>query len=237
MFSGEIPWTEAPGEPQSIGLDTSEHAWGGKSRLVLFFRVLHTASTSIQSNTCMRVRSLLLPIFGTQATDDSCRGPFFFFFFFCQNCPKLTNPNLLILEQQPKETWTVLTTWLSPSKLSYCPYPLGNFFIHLSLAAALLFGYVETNYKWNVRHSFLTFAILHFSRPLLFLLYQFKKFHLKKSYTVGCLLSAKILMVRKMIQYLPSWIFGSVEKALFIKWLYKNVTVRKTANGYFKLFV
>ena len=45
---------------------------------------------------------------------------------------------------------------------------------------------------------------------------------LSSSYILGSLLSAEDVMVSKN-WYLPSWIFGPVEKSLFIKWLYKEM--------------
>lgn len=221
--------------PQSIGLDTSEHAWGGKEQAEFSFQILSTQLALPFNPTPAWSDLSYCPIFGTQATDDSCRGPFFF--FFAKTILKLTNPNFLILEQQPKETWTVLTTWLSPSKLSYCPYPFGKFFYtSVFSCSSPLFGYVETNYKWNVRDSFLThFAILHFSDHSSFFV-SIQKFHLKVLH--GWLSAgAKILMVTKNDSISAFLIFGSVEKALFIKWLYKKCNSQKNCKWILKLFV
>ena len=102
---------------------------------VLFSDSLHTASTSIQSNTCMPVRSLLLPHLWNTSHWWFLQGSFF---FFAKTILKLTNLNL------PYFGTTTKGNLDSPNHLAFTKQTVllslsfGKFlFIHLSLAATL----------------------------------------------------------------------------------------------------
>ena len=125
----KIPWTEAPGRPQSVGLDTSEHAWEGKEKAEFSLQILSIQLALPFNPTPARGSDLsYCPTFWTQATDYSCSGH-----FFARTILKLTNPNLPYFGTTTKENLG------SPNHLAFTKQTVllslsfGNFFLYICL--------------------------------------------------------------------------------------------------------